>query len=170
LRGAWALCTRRGQRRSPSSISADLPPDGRTRSALAGATAALTWAAQEPLDRRAFDYPYSDVALLGKALTRGLHWRPLGLAVHVANGAAAGALFHAVHRRVGGSTLRNAVAFALAEHAVTYPLTMLTDRCHPARGSPDLPPLLRSRRAFAQATWRHVLFGVVLGLLASRRR
>jgi len=31
----------------------------------------------------------------------------------------------------------------------------------------DLPPMSRSGRAFAQATFRHLLFGVVLGLLVS---
>ena len=50
---------------------------------------------------------------------------------------------------------------------VTYPLTLLTDRFHPARGAPELPPMSRSGRAFAQATFRHLLFGVVLGLLVS---
>ena len=35
-----------------------------------------------------------------------------------------------------------------------------------ARGEPGVPPLFHSRRAYAQATWRHVLFGWVLGRLA----
>ena len=46
-------------------------------------------------------------------------------------------------------------------------LTLLTDRFHPARGAPELPPMSRSGRAFAQATFRHLLFGVVLGVLVS---
>ena len=57
---------------------------------------------------------------------------------------------------------------ALAEHVVLYPLTGLVDRYHPARGTPGIPPLLTNTRAFAQATWRHALFGVILGRLASR--
>ena len=44
------------------------------RSALAGATAATLWGLQEPLDKRLFRCDYSDVAVLGKAFTRG----PLG--------------------------------------------------------------------------------------------
>jgi hypothetical protein len=39
----------------------------------------------------------------------------------------------------------------------------LVERYHPARG--DLPKLWGSPRALAQATWRHALFGVVLGAL-----
>jgi len=133
--------------------------------ALAGAAAATVWAAAEPLDQRVFRLAYSDIALLGKAVTRGPGWRAAGLALHAANGAAAGLVFRAVDRRIGGSRRRNAVAFALVEHLALYPLTVLTDRFHPARGAPDLPPLARSGRAFAQATFRHALFGLVLGRL-----
>ena len=133
--------------------------------ALAGAVAAAVWALQEPLDRRVFRFPYSDVALLGLFVTRGPHWRTAGVAMHVANGAAAGVVFWALHEWLGGSVFGGAVAFALAEHVITFPLTWLTDRFHPARGTPELPMLHRSWRAFAQATWRHLLFGVVLGLI-----
>jgi hypothetical protein len=136
------------------------------RAAAAGAAAATVWSLVEPLDRRLFRFPYSDVAILGKAVTRGPLWRPVGLVWHAANGAAAGVLFDAVSRRVGGSTMRNAVGFALVEHLALYPLTAVSDRVHPARGDADLPPLWGSRRGFAQATFRHLLFGVVLGALA----
>jgi hypothetical protein len=142
----------------------------RARAALAGSAAATVWALAEPLDRRLFRFAYSDVALLGKALTRGPLWRPLGFAVHAANGAAAGVAFDAIDRRVGGPRRLNAVAFALAEHVALYPLSHVTDRVHPARGAPDLPPLARSPRGFAQATFRHVVFGLVLGALAGPRR
>lgn len=140
------------------------------RAAIAGASAATVWSLVEPIDRRVFRFPYSDVALLGKAVTRGPLWRPLGLVAHAANGATAGVLFERVDRRVGGSTMRNAVAFAMVEHLALYPLTALTDRYHPARGDVELPPLSRSPRGFAQATFRHLLFGVVLGALLRRRR
>ena len=87
--------------------------------------------------------------------------------MHVANGAVAGLIFWAIYDRIGGNVFWLAVAFAMAEHLLTYPLTLLTDRYHPARGAPELPPMSRSGRAFAQATFRHLLFGVVLGLLLS---
>jgi hypothetical protein len=40
------------------------------------------------------------------------------------------------------------------------------DRVHPARD--ELPALAASPRALAQATWRHLLFGIVLGELERR--
>ena len=134
---------------------------------LAGAAAAATWGLLEPLDQRLFRFPYSDIAILGKLVTRGPHWRAAGWALHVANGAVAGLVYWALFERIGGNAFWFAIGFALVEHLVTYPLTLLTDRHHPARGAPELPPMSRSGRAFAQATFRHLLFGVVLGLLAS---
>jgi hypothetical protein len=139
----------------------------RGRAAAAGATAALVWAAQEPLDRHVFGSDYSDVALLGKAVTRGPHWRAAGLALHAVNGVAFGLAWDAARRRLSGRPVRLAVGMALAENTALWPLCWFVDRFHPARGEPGLPPLLRSRRAFAQATWRHALFGWVLGRLGS---
>jgi hypothetical protein len=135
------------------------------RDAAAGAVAAVVWAAQEPLDRRVFRCDYSDVALLGKAFSRR-HWRPAGFAVHVANGAVFGLVFGALERRVPVRPSRLAVGMALVEHVALYPLSFLVDRYHPARGEPGIPPLFTNPRAFAQATWRHALFGWVLGRLA----
>jgi hypothetical protein len=124
------------------------------------------WALAEPLDRRALRYDYSDVALLGKAVTRGPRWRLAGLALHAMNGAAFGLAYEAASRRTNIGRRRLALGMALAEHVGLYPLSYFVDRYHPARGEPGIPPLLRSPRAFAQATWRHAVFGVALGRLA----
>jgi hypothetical protein len=139
---------------------------GYARSAAAGAAAATVWALAEPLDRRLLRYDYSDVALLGKAVTRGPHWRAAGLGLHAANGATFGLAFEWARRRTELPPRRLALGLALAEHVALYPLSYLVDTRHPARSEPGVPPLLRSPRAFAQATWRHVLFGAVLGRLA----
>jgi hypothetical protein len=129
--------------------------------ALAGATAATVWALLEPLDRRVFRSDYSDVAVLGKFVTRGPAWRPLGLVLHAANGAAFGLAYREAKRRRGWSALR----LALLEHLALYPLSALVDRRHPARGTEGIPKLLTAR-AFGQATVRHAVFGAVLGRLA----
>jgi hypothetical protein len=104
--------------------------------------------------------------VLGKAVTRGPRWRLAGFALHAANGAVFGLAFDELRRRVPVPSRRLAVGMALAEHTTLYPLCWLIDRYHPARGEPGVPPLLTSPRAFAQATWRHYLFGTVLGRLA----
>lgn len=116
-------------------------------SAKAGALAALAWAAAEPIDKRIFRNDYSDVALLGKAVTRSRAWPIAGVAMHAANGA----VFGIVHKRVRIPAL----PMALAEHVALFPLGALIDR-----------DLMWSKRAFAQATFRHALFGVLLGRLS----
>jgi hypothetical protein len=42
---------------------------------------------EQPLDKRPFDSEYDDVEILGKLVTRGDYWRPIGFALHVQNGA-----------------------------------------------------------------------------------
>jgi hypothetical protein len=127
----------------------------RLRTATAGAIAATVWGLQEPLDQRLFRCDYSDVALLGKAVTRGPGWRAAGFAIHAVNGAIFGLVFDELGRRVPVGPRKLAVAAALGEHLVLYPLFYFVDR-----------PLLTNPRAFAQQTWRHLLFGWVLGRLA----
>lgn len=139
---------------------------GRIRSALAGATAATLWGLQEPLDIRLFRCDYSDIAVLGKAVTRGAAWRAVGLGIHAVNGAVFGLMFYEAKRRVAVDPGRLAVGMALTEHVVLFPLTYFVDRFHPAHGDPGVPRLLTNPRAFGQATWRHALFGAVLGRLA----
>lgn len=141
----------------------------RLRAAAAGATAATVWAALEPIDQRLLGCDYSDVALLGKAVSRR-HWLRVGLALHAANGAAFGLAFDELRRRTALPPRRLALTAALAEHVALYPLCFFVDRYHPARGEPGIPPLLRNPRAFAQATLRHAVFGLVLGRLAVGRR
>ena len=134
--------------------------------AVAGAAAAAVWAAQQPLDKRVFGTRYDDVELLGKLATRGSGWPGAGVAMHVANGAAFGAGYALVRPLVPGPATATGVAAALAEHLATWPLGLLVDRYHPARS--ELEPLRGNRRAFAQAAWRHLLFGLVLGELERR--
>jgi len=136
------------------------------RGALAGAVAAGVWAAQQPLDVRVFGVAYDDTELLGKAVTRRAAWPLVGAAVHVANGALFGAVYANVAPRVPLPSWSRGPAAAMAEHVATWPLVGLADRFHPARA--DMPRLAGNPAAFAQATWRHLLFGVVLGELERR--
>jgi hypothetical protein len=134
--------------------------------ALAGVVGAAVWAAQQPLDKRAFDSDYDDIELLGKLVTRDSGWPLVGLALHLQNGALFGAVYaHARPFLPGPPAARGAIA-ALAENFWLWPLGRLSERLHPARG--ELTPLTGNRRAFAQATWRHLLFGAVMGEVERR--
>ena len=136
------------------------------RGALAGAVAATVWAAQQPLDRQVFGVPYDDCELLGTAVTRGRWALPLGWALHVVNGALFGALYANVAPRVPLPSWARGPAAGMVENAALWPATALVPALHPAGA--DLPKLWGSGPAFAQATWRHLLFGTVLGELERR--
>lgn len=122
---------------------------GRARAAAAGAFAAVVWGLQEPLDQRVFGCDYSDVLFLGRGR------RSLGFVVHAANGSLFGLAFETARQRVDVDQRRLALALALGEHVALWPFISLVDR-----------KLVTSPRAFAQATYRHALFGLILGRLA----
>jgi hypothetical protein len=124
----------------------------------------MVWGLLEPLDQRIFRYSYSDIAVLGKAVTRGPRWRAAGFALHAVNGAFFGAAYGALRPRVPIESRRLALGMAFAEHLGLYPLCYVVDRYHPARGEKGIPPLM-NWRPFAQATARHLFFGFVLGQL-----
>ena len=133
------------------------------RGALCGASAAAVWALTQPLDKLVFKSSYDDVELLGRALTAGERWYPVGLALHLSNGAVFGAAYANLAPALPVPSVLRGPTVALAEHLAFWPLTSFSDRVHPARDR--LPPLAGNRRAFGQATWRHLLYGIVLGEL-----
>ena len=131
------------------------------RGAAAGAAAAAVWSALEPLAARALGTTYTDVRLLGR-LAAPRRWAVAGTAVHLANGAAFGALFGLAGR--GG--MRDGVAWTGVETLATWPGMALMDRIHPDRRSGHWPdPLLTDRRVFAQEVVMHAVFGTVLGAM-----
>lgn len=144
-----------------ASMRFDVP--ALARGAVAGALAAAVWAVQQPLDRRVFGVPYDDTELLGRLVARPPRedWRGPGVAMHLANGALFGAAYAHVAPRVPLPAATRGPAAGLAEHLASWPLVAVSARVHPAREV--LPALWGTPGAFAQATWRHLLFGVVLG-------
>src|SRR5215208_7294321 len=107
----------------------------RARAAVAGAGAAIVWAASEPLVRRLLQTSYSDVRLVG-------------FPRHVANGALFGLAYGELRRRRDVP----AVAAAMVEHVALWPVLGLFDRA-----------ALRSPRAFASSGVCHLIFGAALG-------
>ena len=108
---------------------------------------------------------YSDVRLLGAPVSRR-HWRLAGTALHLANGAVAGIVFH----RLGLRGWKAGVAAAELENALLWPGMAAVDRWHPDRRSGAWPPLLGNARVFAQEAALHALFGAILGALLREER
>jgi hypothetical protein len=133
------------------------------RGAVAGAVATVVMTLEQPVDKRLFDCKYDDLEILGKFVTRGDHWRPIGFALHVQNGAFLGAGYARLKPSLPGPAAIRGLLLGLIEHVATWPMVALVDRYHPARK--ELPKLAGNPRAFGQATIRHAVFGVVLGYL-----
>jgi hypothetical protein len=147
-------------------VSTGSVPIRTLRGALSGALAASVWALEQPLDKLLLSSRYDDVELLGRAVRNGPGWYSVGLALHIQNGAMFGAVYANFAPTLPFAPALRGPILAVAEHLAGWPLVALTDRFHPARG--DLPALSGNRRAFIQATWRHLLFGIVLGELERR--
>jgi hypothetical protein len=134
------------------------------RAAAAGMVAAGVWVAVEPVWRRALDGPHQELRLVGRMLAPESAWRPVGLGVHLFNGAMFGVAFD----RLGGSGVRQAVIAAQLENAVLWPTMLIVDRVHPDVRNGDWPALARNPRVAAQEVAGHAVFGVVLGSLLGR--
>jgi hypothetical protein len=134
------------------------------RGAAAGVVAAAAWAAGEPVLRRLARTHYSDVRLLGRAVTPRRGWPVAGLTLHLANGAIFGASFV----RLGLRGAKAGVIAAEIENLVLWPGLLVVDRVHPDRREGNWPPLVRNRRVAAYAIAAHALFGFVLGRLTER--
>ena len=133
------------------------------RGGVAGAVATVVMTLEQSLDKRLFDSKYDDVEILGKLVTRGNHWRPIGFVLHVQNGAIFGAAYARLKPSLPGPPVLRGLLVGLVEHVAAWPMTVVFDRYHPARK--ELPKLAANRRAFGQATIRHAVFGIVLGLV-----
>jgi hypothetical protein len=124
------------------------------RGALAGTVAAAVWYAQQPLDKRVFGSGYDDAELLDSLVRRPLG---AGVVLHLASGALFGAAYAAAAPSAPLHPVLRGPLAGLAEHLATWPASAVA-----------APDLWGSGRAFVQATWRHLLFGFVLGELERR--
>ncbi|MDX6520968.1 MAG: hypothetical protein QOG02_81 [Gaiellales bacterium] len=135
------------------------------RAGAAGMAAAAVWVAVEPVLRRSLGGPHRELRLVGRMLAPERAWLPVGLAVHLSNGA----LFGIAFDRLGGRGVRSAVIAAQVENALLWPAMALVDRLHPDVRSGAWPPLARNPRVIAQELAGHAVFGAVLGGLLPDR-
>ena len=145
--------------------SVTAPPVPLGEAALAGAAAAGLWLAVEPLACRLAGTPLTTPRLLGRMVARGPAWPAVGVALHLANGAAFGVVF----ARLGIRGWRRGFAAAQLEGALLWPAMAAVDRLHPDRLDGAWPPLRRSGRAFAKEAVVHGVFGAALGAFLRRR-
>src|SRR4051794_41809800 len=111
------------------------------RGGVAGAVATVVMTLEQPLDKRVFDSRYDDVEILGKLVTRGDHWRPIGFALHVQNGALLGAAYARVKPSLPGSAVVRGLLAGLAGHPPDRPpAPLFHPPPPPPQQLPKIPP------------------------------
>jgi hypothetical protein len=135
------------------------------RALLAGATASAVYAGEMYLDIALTGNPLDDVQLLEGAL-RGRKARVplLGMSVHLLNGGALAVVYALVKPLLPGPHWVKGLLFGALFLVGVWPLTPALDRIHPLIKRGDLPRF-NTPVALGQNIARHLLFGLVLGLL-----
>src|SRR3989441_11712338 len=103
------------------------------RGGVAGAVAAVVMTLEQPLDKRLFDSKYDDVEILGKLVTRGDDWQPIGFALHVQNGAILGAAYARLKPSLPGPAVLRGPLAGHTAYASTTAMGALVQPCHAAR-------------------------------------
>lgn len=137
---------------------------------VAGIAAAGAYMVEQAIDLRIFGHATDDRVLLGRLVTGNNDVaRPLGLAMHLANGAIAGVIYVLVAEPVlPGPPLARGVTFIMVENCILYPLARF-EELHPAIRDGSLSSYW-TPAGCAQQLLRHIAFGVVLGPVAARMR
>jgi hypothetical protein len=132
---------------------------------IAGATASAVYAGEMYLDIALISNPLDDVQLL-EGLLRGRKARfpLLGMLVHLLNGSALAIVYALVKPLLPGPNWVKGALFGLLFVLAVWPLTPLLDRMHPLIRRGELPRF-NTLVAFGQNIARHLVFGLVLGLL-----
>src|SRR2546423_14469775 len=91
------------------------------RGVVAGAVATAVMTLEQPLDQRLFDSKYDDVAILGKLVTRGDDWQPIGFALHVQNGAILGAAYARLKPSLPGPAVLRGLLAGPIQPVPTWP-------------------------------------------------
>jgi hypothetical protein len=148
------------------AISADWRPG---RAAVAGLLATAAYSVAMEGDMSITGNRFSDVrfiqGLMGRRAARQRPFLALAWLVHFANGVALAELYAAFVRRFlpGPDWLRGSIFGEMFIFAAWW-LAPLADRHHPLIKNGELPELAHWK-SFLQNVGRHLVFGLVLGLL-----
>jgi len=141
---------------------------GSLRHALAGLVGALAFLVAMAVDLALLRRRTNDLLLLAGLLPGGRHcWPLVGLVMHLANGGSLGIIYGRLRQRFPGPGWLAGALFALAENLVLWPVILVLDRVHPEIRAGRLERF-NQPLPFLQEVWRHVAYGVTLGLLVDR--
>ncbi|MCX2728502.1 hypothetical protein OO015_13510 [Thermomicrobium sp. 4228-Ro] len=141
---------------------------GSLRHALAGIVGALAFLVAMAVDLALLRRRTNDLRLLAGLLPVGhRYWPLLGTIMHLVNGAALGVLYGRLRHRLPRPGWLAGTVFALGENLVLWPLIVVLDRIHPDVRAGRLERF-NQPVPFLQEVWRHLAYGITLGLLVDR--
>jgi hypothetical protein len=143
--------------------------------AISGLAAGAAFIAVLEADLRLTGRYVDDLMVLGSPfVAEPAQARALGGAIHAVNSLALASLYAMLERRLPGPAWLKGVVFANAENLILYPVTRFED-LHVTRFE-DLHPAIRTGLVDRYFTWpafwqsvpRHIVYGLVLGVLYER--
>lgn len=136
---------------------------------VAGVASGAAYLAAQAIDIAATGNRIDDRVLAGALVPVGrTDARSVGTVMHGVNSVAFAAVFRLIGRDLlAGPMWLRGLVFALIETIALYPLSIF-EPYHPAVRDGRLASY-RTPVAFAQQVWRHVVFGIVLGILTPKR-
>lgn len=136
----------------------------------AGVAAGTAFLATTFLDSKLSNYPYNDIKLMGQVFTtKSPFWQIQGLAGHYGFSVVMGLLYaRYAYRLLPGPGWLKGLLFLMIENNGLYPLAPLLDKIHAGHRKGELPRLM-TLKSYVGQTWRHVAFGLVLGVLYKAR-
>jgi hypothetical protein len=135
--------------------------------AISGLSAGAAFVAVLEADLRLTGRNVDDLMVLGSPfVAEPAQARALGGAIHAVNSLALASLYAMLERRLPGPAWLKGVVFANAENLILYPVTRFED-LHPAIRT-GLVDRYFTWPAFWQSVPRHIVYGLVLGVLYER--
>jgi hypothetical protein len=135
--------------------------------AISGLAAGAAFIAVLEADLRLTGRNVDDLMVLGSPfVAEPARARALGGAIHAVNSLALASLYAMLERRLPGPAWLKGVVFANAENLILYPVTRFED-LHPAIRT-GLVDRYFTWPAFWQSVPRHIVYGLVLGVLYER--
>ena len=139
------------------------------RAALAGVIATAAYSLAMEGDMSITGNRFSDVrfiqGLMGSRATHQKKYLALSWLIHFLNGIALAEVYAAILQRfLPGPNWLKGTIFGEVFIIAAWPLTPLADAYHPLIQNGELPKLF-NRTSFLQNVGRHLVFGIILGLL-----
>jgi hypothetical protein len=136
---------------------------------VSGLAAGAAFVAVLEADLRLTGRYVDDLMILGRPFVADpTKARAVGGAIHVVNSLALAGLYAMLERRIAGPAWLKGVVFANVENVILYPVTRFED-IHPAIRTGQVDRYC-NWPAFWQSVPRHIVFGVVLGMVYDRVR